>query len=527
MGRWHTFAKVTVFILFNLFLVSGISEGFNDEAHKALSERAILPGVPNASQLDNFLKTTLGFEFPGGINQPLLGGEDGTVVGLIKLGAVREDYPASRVLNHFHDPTRQWDVAGYTGFWGDGLSSIVWSQLSFQQVGITRTWKIARDSYLDALTSTTDSERKGWYAETFRTLGHLIHHVQDAATPTHARNDSHVAPFKHSEWPDGDPFHFWADRAAGIARINSSEPLRFNPSLLNQASSNQDAPIPIARIIDSTDGDIGSDALIPPGLNIGLAEYSNANFISKGTSRSTKYQSPHPSQLQFGGVETGSDGKIVRYARFQPGIGEQDYRVGRTSRMVFFANATNVFGALDLGLDDNVHDDYGRKLFPRAIGYSAGLIDYFFRGRISSDDSTVFINLPPSPASSPPTSIGLQVLNASNEETGSGTMVVILTFFGTFGEPTNETFPPIIVSNPVPVTLTRSFQDVTFQFGALPFPSEVLVSSFYDATLVYSGLLGEEDGAVVVSIACPGFDFNHGVDFFGNEIVWVGSNCQS
>jgi hypothetical protein len=31
-----------------------------------------------------------------------------------------------------------------------------------------------------------------------------------------------------------------------------------------------------------------------------------------------------------------------------------------------------------------VHEDYARELIPRAIGYSAELIDYFFRGRGST-----------------------------------------------------------------------------------------------------------------------------------------------
>lgn len=32
-------------------------------------------------------------------------------------------------------------------------------------------------------------------------------------------------------------------------------------------------------------------------------------------------------------------------------------------------------------LDSRVYEDYAALLLPRAIGYSAGLLDYFFRGR--------------------------------------------------------------------------------------------------------------------------------------------------
>ena len=60
--------------------------------------------------------------------------------------------------------------------------------------------------------------------------------------------------------------------------IGASNPAPFNTGLLNQSSPNSNAPIPIARIIDSTDGDIGPLALIP-GVSMGLAEYSSANFF--------------------------------------------------------------------------------------------------------------------------------------------------------------------------------------------------------------------------------------------------------
>jgi hypothetical protein len=36
-------------------------------------------------------------------------------------------------------------------------------------------------------------------------------------------------------------------------------------------------------------------------------------------------------------------------------------------------------------LDEKVHEDYARLLLPRAVGYSAALLDYFFRGRLDVD----------------------------------------------------------------------------------------------------------------------------------------------
>jgi hypothetical protein len=327
------------------------------------------------------LKNILPFEFKNGTEQLISEGK--TVSGLIAEGSVQEDSPATRVLHHFHDPTLTWDQAGLR-FLGVplGNSSVVWSQMSPQGACCGNfAWKDARNAYFNALTSTTESQRTLWYAKTFRTLGHLIHHVQDAAVPSHTRNDVHLQPFRTTQFPDGDPFHHWADSETGIAQINSvTQALRFGSSILSQSSANPHAPVPFARIIDKTDGDFG---VLSPNLNIGLAEYSNANFISKGTAQSTDYLYPIYSQLEFGAVETLPNGKKVRYARFRPGFGEQNYRVGLSSRMAQFVSATAPPDAIDFGLDNNVHDDYGKKLFPRAIGYSAGLIDYFFRARIA------------------------------------------------------------------------------------------------------------------------------------------------
>jgi hypothetical protein len=480
-----------------------VGESFNDEAHKILSTRAVNPGLPNASMLDSFLKSVLGFEFPQGISQSLHGGQDGTVVGQIQIGSVNED-KGKRPRNHFHDPTKAWETAGLfqgTPVFG-GQSSVVWSQNSTQSEG-KHSWKDARDAYFNALTSTTSQLRKSWYAELFQSLGHLIHLVQDAAVPSHTRNDSHlVVPDNVSVFGglklDPDPFHYWADSPVGLNRINRvAEAQRFDSSILDQGSPNPLAPVPIARIIDKTDGDIG---ILSPNVNIGLAEYSNANFISKGTARSTSYQYPIYSQLQFGTVETLPNGKRVRYARFRPGFGEQDYRVGVSSRMVQFVNASVPPDSIDFGLDDNVHEDYGRKLFPRAIGYSAGLIDYFFRGYINHGFYRTEV-----PASSPPTTLREQLwgLDPPEEQTGLGTVAVLLVYWGQ--DNTSETFPRFVVSSPVTANVTPTPGDVTFSFSSLPFPATLWGEVFYDAFLIYRGQLGYEDGAVIVS-PCSGAD---------------------
>jgi hypothetical protein len=486
-------------IVFSI-LLPGVSRAFDKGAHEALSTRAVNPNVTNASRLDRQLKT-FWFEFEKGIDEPISGG---TVQKLIVDGSVEEDSPVGRVIHHFHDPTRTWDQAGERLPLGIplGNSSVVWSQMYPQGPGGSYSWKDARDAYYGAVTSTTKLERMSWYAKTFTTLGHLIHHVQDAAVPSHTRNDNHLQPFSFTLFPDGDPFHRWADTKASLDMINgTTQALRFDPSILDQTSPNPYARVPIARIIDKTDGDYG---VLSPNLNIGLAEYSNANFISKGTARSTTYLYPLYSQLQFGNVETLPNQKRVRYARFRPGFGEQDYRVGVSSRMVLFANATVPPDSIDFGLDDNVHADYGRKLFPRAIGYSAGLIDYFFRGKIRTDGMVEIGAIP-----APPSSItfsGITVSSYSgNEVGGQGTIQLAFRYFDDIAH-SSGSYPHVVVSQPVSFDArSPSPQTVTFSgfSAALPFPGGPHGTwTQYTPYLIFRGPLGQELDTVVAGGNC-------------------------
>jgi hypothetical protein len=73
---------------------------------------------------------------------------------------------------------------------------VIWSQLQNQDPEVSggnHSWYDARESYFKALTGTDAAQRQQDWADTFETLGHLIHLVQDAASPAHTRNDSHLS----------------------------------------------------------------------------------------------------------------------------------------------------------------------------------------------------------------------------------------------------------------------------------------------------------------------------------------------
>lgn len=378
--------KIIVLILLFSFLFTqmaqSLGQGFEIPTHEQLSEVAT-----KTADLDRYLKNVLKpcyfsvpyssesycLGFTEGINQPVFDGK--RVVDLVKEGAANEDKPITRSQHHFHNPRLPWNQAGLGWCSLVCESSIVWSQDQNQIVGGKHSWKDARDAYFQALTATTQADRDRYFAETFRTLGHLIHHVQDAATPAHTRNDTHISFGENGGFGNRDNFHFWV-RDNGSSMIADLPPLPFDKSLLDQQGGNQFAPLPIARIIDATDGDRGA---LATGYNIGMAEYSNANFFSDDTVFSPNFVFPATSNLEpHAPVIDPVTGQTRTYLHFTANSGGQtDYKVAHISALKLITN--EAVAQTDLFLDDAVMNDYAKKLLPRAVSYSTGLIDHFFR----------------------------------------------------------------------------------------------------------------------------------------------------
>jgi hypothetical protein len=130
-------------------------------------------------------------------------------------------------------------------------------------------------------------------------------------------------------------------------------------------------------------------------MNIGLAEYTNANFASRDTiftennlSDLTPFNDKH-----YFPFPRRSDTIVVAESQNQTWNGFQVFRkyfekIGG-EHVKHFAVASRLYTYLQddpspvlQGFDDKCHADYAEKLIPRAVGYSASLLDYFFRGEI-------------------------------------------------------------------------------------------------------------------------------------------------
>ncbi len=107
----------------------------------------------------------------------------------LQQGSKDEDEGA-RVLNHFYDPIYH---RGLTVGVRLGERSYEWGLEAPQELsGQEYSYKDARRYYLLSLTEADPDARKRGAADTFYTLGHVIHLIQDMASPAHTRNASHT-----------------------------------------------------------------------------------------------------------------------------------------------------------------------------------------------------------------------------------------------------------------------------------------------------------------------------------------------
>jgi len=320
-----------------------------------------------------------------------------TLEGWLIQGGVNEDaFP--RFLNHFHNPlASSWSRAGL----GDsvGQSAILWAQNPSQSAP-SWSWQDARQSYLDALTKASISDRDSGLATTFEALGRQMHLVQDAASPAHARNDPHIF-FNYETAVDGlrireaSTFERWRDGTPDTPGVPDP-----GWRLLD---NNPLAPIAIARLVD-TDRYTGSNPSVTTGALIGLAEYTNANFFSEDrifTENDSNPQTQFPFPRRSSVVEQDVDvpvGGVTARRRYL--VKNADGAIGYRLATVGFLREYQRRAGLDPArfretpaLDETVYRDYAERLVPRAVTYSTALIDYFFRGRMAAFGSDVALTI--------------------------------------------------------------------------------------------------------------------------------------
>lgn len=343
----------------------------------------------------------------------------GNVENWIQEGADLEDTgnlwnavtATARWKNHFHNPLKPWLEAGLTDV-QTGESSILWAQDgSNQQNYLERdwSWSIVRNYYYLALTSVAAIDRSAYFAQAFRGLGHQMHLIQDASQPAHVRNDAH--PWDRNE-VSGLNIEPWAAKNRNFINSLAANPQFPTLSLAPSTYSSLDPSYnslhltPVALFID-TDQYNGSAPTV--GLTQGIAEYTNANFASEHTIFAEEnpisdiHYFPYPRKSSTDIQDHINQNKLPETVTAEDGIPDTSFWIKKTgdgetydhfARPAYLSNllAGNSLFTKTFYQDDECHKDYARFLIPRAVGYSAALINYFFRGTLNiwTPESGVF-----------------------------------------------------------------------------------------------------------------------------------------
>jgi hypothetical protein len=464
----------------------------------------------------------------------------------LQYGAEHEDdtdnltgFP-DRSNNHFHNPQKSWSEAGLSDI-ASGRSSIIWAQDGLLQASISTeqgdcSWDKAREFYHKALIEAEYPVwRKNYFADMFKILGHQIHLIQDLAVPDHVRNDTHVLnsfPFGWGLWKKKmNSFRCiegWAGASHNEEEINKILAGEIpTPSIELSLTVDPAAPVPIALLSDTKQYKIRQTP--SAGLDQGLAEYTNANYFSEDTVFTEDYKIdhkhwfPHPCKsetnvmlLNMPSQVIAKDGKIDWIKPVKKSNGEKLENLVAAGYFSSYVGHGEHAYKSTFFLSDECHKEYARKLIPRAVGYSAALLDYFFRGEIeiSLPVSNLGINPPQkegiySLCTDPAVGfdkISLMVRNitANNEEMTNGSISLVLSYRTCVGNPFSpdrhaleEEKKIISVNHQGKVSIPRDVP-LRFNFDLLETP---LPYNAMDVTLsvVFRGNLGAElNNAVAV-----------------------------
>lgn len=540
MKKIASFILMLIFILSFNFKVYGLEVKTHEAINKEIARRNI-----NGFLFDTFLKNRLGFS--QGINH-ILNGIDAdsrnvnkSVLWWLGYGGVQEDRPGewydyvlsrpTRSINHFHNPLKSsedWGNAGLNdtvlGMSFIGQSQVLWAQNLNQNIGGKWSWQDAREYFYIALTgkdffgntiATTKIDKERYFANTFRAIGQLMHLVQDASVPEHVRNDIHILPAYEAQI---EKFRIRKAKYDLLWDRIIANPITFDKSILNITSMNQSAPVPISRIID-TDMYTGSNPDItktifdghrPASQIVGIAEYTNVNFLSKDSMFESivSHNFPFPRTTD---ITLWIDTNKRTYIK-KTGNGDSVEHLAVKSwlfdyRRKYFPQYDQ---KLPVTLDLECYKDYASLLIPRAVGYSAGLLNYFFRGNIeiTLPDSGAYAQTDNPVAGFTEIKLFARNTTPNNEQMNDGTIELIVGYRRAIDDPfinypedypfqaENEiTYIVVPEANGIRSIPNDSYVELTFDLSSTPIP---LFAINVFIRLVYHGQLGLEDGAVVV-----------------------------
>ena len=348
-----------------------------------------------------------------------LGEGTGTISTIVQYGVEQEDNGhGSRFFHHFYDPlpshspaisvtdTEILAAALFFGYPYRPLQASPYWALEESQTfddalnGQHHSFRDARAYFFTGLTGTSQvgfgssrRQRSADFGLTFQSLGHIIHHIQDMAQPQHVKNEKHpLAPaslYEHFTKYEEDqnrplpyegyepvfslalekdhttfdtPWKFWTTRdGKGLAEFTNSNFVTYGHNFIGSLTQPKPDPMypnpdPTAALITAKDGPVVPD----PGLDQ-TPLHGKMYFV--GTRVTDHFRSDQPPFFN----EMSSTYSIYDYDLDQFSYRVDCFPPPCTTEAVFSVKRFTMLEA-------------HKFLIPRAAGYSAGLINYFFRG---------------------------------------------------------------------------------------------------------------------------------------------------
>ena len=250
----------------------------------------------------------------------------------------------------------------------------------------------ARVYQLRSLTESSRVERDRNTARLFRTLGQVTHVLQDMAQPQHTRNDPHLGCTNAlAQFFGGEKS--WYEAYIETRALN--QPYRTRSDASRPLVLVGYDPVSFQTYQDYWANAEGS----------GLAEFSSRNFFSAGTNLGTFYlagpcgglvepvcdrRAYGTEDLDFAVATLGGDvltGRVRFFLRdiADPLTGHVVQNVRVSSRSLWDQHLETSRQQPKFSLNTYNYDAMADVLLPRAVGYSAGFLDHFFRGGLDVD----------------------------------------------------------------------------------------------------------------------------------------------
>jgi len=289
------------------------------------------------------------------------------IADLLVYGVKAEDKPP-RFTNHFYDPQnngRPLSVAGLTFH-----SSPNWILEDTESIEDQQfSYKDARGYLYKGMTARTRAEKDRELGKMFVSLGQVVHHLQDMAQPQHVRNDVHC-------------------KIPGLCHGLGI----YRPSAYELASNTKEGRESAKSTYSRLDLNIFTN---PREFwrhgGKGIAEFTSNNFVSIGSNysgssanihRHPDYPSPGTSGLGFQATPDNQFLVFRSVADLNAGV-ELNVPISTLSLLHYDLEQRGVSQG-GFTMSDANYRALGEVLMPRAISYSAALIDHFFRGRMEA-----------------------------------------------------------------------------------------------------------------------------------------------